>query len=86
MMVHTRFELKLEKGSWDAEFLLVGISPSCLKTCTVEMRHFKMSQFSGNVFRIHSVHSKLKSCLDQLQMNECISVLLFGLDGCLSNI
>jgi hypothetical protein len=42
---------------------------SCLIKYSLEMRHFKMSEFSGNVVWIYFVYSKLKSFLAQLQMN-----------------
>ena len=37
-----------------------GYSLECLIKYSAEMRHWKMSKFSGNVSRIHSFHSKLK--------------------------
>ena len=58
----------------------------CLIKYSADIRHWQLSRFSGNIFRIHSVHSKLKSFFDQLQMNECRSEFLFWLDYCFWSI
>ena len=54
----------------------------CLIKYSADIRHWQLTWFSGNVFRIHSVHPKLKAFLDQLQMNECRSEFLFWLNYC----
>ena len=51
-----------------------------------EIRHWQMGECLGNFVRIHSVHSKLKSVLEQLRINVYRCALLCWLDGSLSNV
>ena len=58
----------------------------CLIKHSADIRHWQLTWFSGNIFRIHSVHSKLKAFFDQLQMNECRREFLFWLNYCFWSI
>ena len=51
-----------------------------------EIRHWQMGECLGNFVRIHSVHSKLKSVLEQLRINVYRCALLCWLYGSLSNV
>jgi hypothetical protein len=77
VMVHMRFlkrKSRTQVGDW---IYSSRHSWSCLIKCSAGMRHWMMSEFWGNVVRIHYIHSTQKSFLEQLWMNVsmCIDIL-----------